>query len=74
MPFVLYTMSEAAEWFKHEAHLSYREETIRNRLKAAKLTIHKVSKLDLVAEEDLKRLKDMPEPKRGRPRKTAIVK
>lgn len=68
MPFVLYTMPEAAEWFGHETHVNYCEETIRNRLKAAKLTIHKVGNLDLVAEEDLKRLKGTSEPKIGRPR------
>ena len=69
MPFTLYTMPEATERFNRETHLSYKEETIRNQLKTAQLTIHKVGNLDLVSEEDLRRLINMPRPKRGRPHK-----
>ena len=72
MAFVLYTMPEATEYFNSKTRLSYKEETIRNQLRAMRLTIHKVGNLDLVAEEDLKRLINMPRPKRGRPPKRAI--
>lgn len=71
MAFVLYTMPEATQRFNDKRKVNYREETLRNRLRAAGLTIHRVSNLDLVAEEDLNRLINMGLPKRGRPPKRA---
>ena len=72
MPLILYTMPEATQHYntqqyKDETQLYIREETLRNRMKAAHLTIHKVGKLDLVAKDDLDKLMDMPEPRKGRP-------
>ena len=61
--FILYTMAEVAQLFNIE------KETLRNRIKAAELTIHKVGKLDLITEDELNRLKKIPEPPRGRPAK-----
>ena len=70
MAFVLYTMTEAAEKFNEKTGCSFREETLRNRMKAASLTIHKVGNIDLVAEDDLLRLTSMRPPRRGRPPKS----
>lgn len=70
MPFVLYTISEAAEVFNREAQTNYDEETIRNRLRAAELTIYEIGNIHLVSRDDIMRLKGMPEPKKGRPAKT----
>lgn len=69
MPFVLYTIREATAVFNREAEKHYDEETIRNRLRSAGLTIHEVGDLHLVSHDDLMRLRDMREPKRGRPSK-----
>jgi len=69
MAFVLYTIGEATQQFNHEMKSNYKEETLRNRMKAASLTIHRVGNLDLIAKDDLNRLMDMEEPKRGRPPK-----
>ena len=60
MAFTLYTMAEAAK------ELKIQKETLRNRVKTAKLGIHKVGLLDVITEDDLKVLKEMGEPKRGR--------
>jgi len=60
MAFTLYTIAEAAK------ELKIQKETLRNRVKAAKLGIHKVGSLGVITEDDLKVLKKMGEPKRGR--------
>ncbi len=70
MAFVLYTMAEATQEFNEKTGGSYREETLRNRMKAVSLTIHKVGNIDLVAEDDLLRLISMRPPRRGRPPKS----
>lgn len=70
MPFVLYTIPEATAVFNREAKTDYDEETIRNRLRVADLTIYEIGNIHLVSHDDIMRLKDMPEPKRGRPPKT----
>ena len=59
MAFTLYTMAEAAK------ELNIQKETLRNRVRTAKLGIHKVGSLDVITEDDLKVLKEMGEPKRG---------
>ena len=69
MPLILYTMPEATRYFNDEKHLNITEETLRNRMKSAYLTIYKVGNLDLVTQDDIDRLMDTPEPKRGRPTK-----
>lgn len=69
MPFILYTMAEATKQYNAETQSSCTEETVRNRIKAARLTIHRIGNLDLVATEDLIRLVEMPAPMKGRPRK-----
>lgn len=71
MPLILYTMPEATEYFNEETKLNIREETLRNRLRSATLPIHRVGNLDLVARDDINRLIDMPEPRKGRPPKKA---
>ena len=53
MPLILYTTAEATQYFNKETRLSLREETLRNLMKSAKLTIHKVGNIDLIAKGDL---------------------
>ncbi|MCX6010831.1 MAG: hypothetical protein NT134_00955 [Chloroflexi bacterium] len=57
-------MAEAAK------ELKIKKPTLRYRVKAAvktaKLGIHKVGSLDVITEDDLKVLKEMGEPPRGR--------
>ena len=60
MTFALYTMAEAAQ------HLNIKKETLRNRVKAAKLGIHKVGSLDVITKDDLDLLEEMGEPRKGR--------
>jgi len=60
MAFTLYTMAEAAK------ELKIQKETLRNRVKMAELGIHKVGSVDVITAEDLKVLREMGEPKRGR--------
>lgn len=71
MPLILYTMPEAARYFNDEKKLNITEETLRNRMKSASLTIYKIGNLDLVTRDDVDRLMEMEEPKRGRPTKIA---
>lgn len=67
MAFILYTIPEATKRYNEETVSACRDETFRNRMKAAQLTIHKVGNLDLITEEDLNRLIHTSPPKRGRP-------
>lgn len=60
MTFALYTMTEAAQYF------NIKKETLRNRVKAAKLSIHKVGSLDVITKDDLELLEEMGEPRKGR--------
>lgn len=60
MAFALYTMAEAAQ------RLNIKKETLRNRVKEAKFSIHKVGSLDVITKDDLDLLEEMGEPKKGR--------
>jgi len=63
MAFSIHTMAEAAQGL----HIG--KETLRNRIRAAKLTVHKVGKLELITGDEIELLKQMGEPKKGRPPK-----
>jgi len=62
---ILYSVQEALERLK-ELGQEYSDQGLRNRMKAAKLQIHKAGNIDLIAEQDLLQLSQMPKPKRGR--------
>jgi excisionase family DNA binding protein len=66
MAFTLYTIAEAAK------ELKIKKETLRNRVKMAKLGIHKVGSLHVITKDDLQALKDMGEPRKGRHPKNRI--
>jgi len=53
-------MAEAAQY------LNIKKETLRNRVKAAKLSIHKVGSQGVITKDDLDLLEEMGEPKKGR--------
>lgn len=56
-------MAEAAR------HLKIKKETLRNRVKVAKLSVYQVGTLDVIMKDDLDTLEKMGEPRRGRPPK-----
>ena len=60
MTFALYTMAEAAQY------LNIKKETLRNRVKADKFSIHKIGSLDVITKDDLDLLEEMGEPPKGR--------
>jgi len=62
MAFTLYTIAEAAK------ELKIQKETLRNRVKMAKLGIHihKIGSFGVITKDDLQVLKEMGEPKLGR--------
>lgn len=63
MAFSIHTMAEAAKT------LGIGKETLRNRARVAKFTVHKVGKIELITGDEIELLKQMGEPQRGRPRK-----
>lgn len=60
MAFSIYTIADAAK------DLGIQKETLRHRIKVAKLKTHKLGKLDLITGDDLDLLKQMGAPKKGR--------
>jgi hypothetical protein len=54
-------MAEAAR------HLKIKKETLRNRVKVAKLNVHQVGALDVITKDALDTLEKMGDPRRGRP-------
>ena len=68
MTFALYTMAEAAQ------HLNIKKETLRNRVKVAELSIHKVVTQDVITKDDHDRPEEMGEPpKRRRPKQRGKI-
>ncbi len=60
MTFALYTIAEAAQ------HLNIKKATLRNRVKAAELSIHKVGSQDVITKDVLDLLEEMGDPEKGR--------
>ncbi len=63
MAFSIHTLTEAAKEF------GIGKEALRNRIKIANLTPHKVGNMELITGDELVILKNMPKPTVGRPTK-----
>ena len=63
MAFSIHTISEAAKEFR------IGKETLRKRIKSANLIPHKVGNIELITGDEIEILKNMEEPKVGRPPK-----
>lgn len=62
MAFSIHTIAEIAKDFQ------IGKETLRNRIRNANLTIHKVGNIELITGDEIEILKEI-EPKKGRPPK-----
>ena len=63
MGFSIYTIAEAAKDF------GIGKETLRKRIRSANLITHKVGGIELITGDEIEILKNMEEPKPGRPPK-----
>ena len=63
MAFSIHTIAEAAR------ELRIGKETLRNRIRSADLTPHKVGNIELITGDEIEILKNMEKPKVGRPLK-----
>ena len=63
MAFSIHTIAEIAKDFQ------IGKETLRNRIRSAGLTPHKVGNIELITGDEIEILKNMEEPKVGRPPK-----
>ena len=62
----LYGIHDARARLSELTGWDYSDQALRNRMKAAKLPIYRVGNVDLITEQDLLRLSQIPRPKRGR--------
>jgi hypothetical protein len=62
----LYGIQEALARLKELKDWDYSDQALRNRMRAAKLPIYRVGNVDLITEQDLLQLSQLPKPKRGR--------
>ena len=66
IPVTLYSIQEALTRVRELTGWGYSDQALRNRMRAAKLPIYRVGNVDLITEQDLLRLSQIPKPKRGR--------
>lgn len=64
----LYGIHDAITRLSELTGWDYSDQALRNRMKATKLPIYRVGNVDLITEQDLLRLSQLPKPKRGRPK------
>ena len=66
VPITLYGIHEALSRLRELTGWDYSDQALRNRMKAAGLPIYRVGNVDVITEQDLLHLSQLPRPKRGR--------
>ena len=65
VPITLYGIREALVRLRELKGWDYSDQALRNRMRAAGLPIYRVGNVDLITEQDLLRLSQLPKPRRG---------